>query len=828
MFGATAVGPVAAADSADAADAAALTITELTPETLTDETTVTIQGTATGFTGDLDGAYLVVESTSWPFSSMDDLYSYLDSGTDFYQTEVARFPVSDLLDGGSASAAANSVTFTLEVEADAFPSLATNVWGPFGLQVELIAGDAAEATVDALTARTILLRYSELEASAAGQVATTQVSVLVYELAGTVDLDTGELTQETSTTLVRDGVAFAVSPSFISGEGLNYQQLERRFELVNADTALVVLPYGNADLGLLTGLTQAFAEDEDQASAAAALLEAALSFRDVQAPATVAMPTADEGASAEAAEAADAQSEQSAAGSNGQGDEADDAADTADDAVGETAGNATEETEWQAAVLTNYAVSSDQWFGSQLFDLGDDLVYLAPSAGLSVNAETTLTPTARLQVDGQGVSNPTGESAFTVVDSWGEAAELLAQTPTGAAAELLNRQLLRSLGALVTLEDLSDTRTLFVNLPVTVQDEGLNDRLQSLLDNPWITPVSLTEVSEESSPSTISRAQITAADASDTALRGFLTELWSSYDSATQVTSLVYEAGMAFEAEQAGQADSEDSSADSAASAGQGDSRDSQSSDSAADSTDGNQDTDQAAASSGSATEADSDNQDANQTGDSATGTQTASTHWSAENQQAALAELTTIALTAANSAATQATIETSLDALTEAAAVVNAEPTTITLINSSANLPFSITNTAGVPLVVTVDLITSDPRLQVSESVTVRLAPESSTNVEIPVTAVGSATLSVKVQVTSANVVLDVSESMTVRVYANWEDTATIVVCVVVALLFIGGMIRTIKRGTRKIPFLSQADRATKADPETPAPLPDAGTESN
>ncbi len=846
-------------ESSNSADTSpALVITELTPEVLTDEQTITISGSASGFSGNFSDSQLQVFLTQTPLQSMEEVDSFIDAGTDssdtgeaestsFSRTLIANFSVSDFASDVSSTGdqevddtadtnvydqADGSLEFSIQISANSLPYLSWGQWGPFGLEVTLTDsnadGSSTTATIDdvtTLTGRTILLRYSQsVTTTGTGSVATTNIAVLVYEQAGTVDTSTGKANSSVSTVSVRDGVSFAVSPTFLYSSGLNDEQSARRDELLASATDLVVTTAGEADLGLLTAATAALGQD----SAAAELLQLAADSKtldtfgdshpelaDLVSNPTATTSSTDSGSNTQSSKDADTSSEDISSASS------EDTSNTSSENVTNATSN-----EITANILTNYVTASTQWFGADLFTLGTDQVYLAPSRGLEQSASSLVTPTSALRILSDGTQTY-DDAGMTVLDSWSQAAQLLAENPESTEEQLLNRQKLRALSALLTNEDLSDQRTMFVHLAAEVQDSNLDSRLAALLDNPWVNGISISEAAD-SAISTVERQAVEAVDASSLPeVSETLEQLLAQYDQAQSVVEVLYRAGSTLEVVSSGFSSSSQVEQSEQNSDSQSDSNQNQNNNLNGSNTDfsGNNFAD--VDSNEANTSSSGDSSDANASGEttgtteensnSATGDTNSSTNSQIANSYkdiylhltaTVLFPLSTLSTTTSDATATDTDATTqinqqseiALDSLNSTSDFIQAESTQITLINSSASLPFTITSQADVPLEVQVELVTSDPRLQAQNSVSVTLNPHSSTTVEIPVTAVGNADVTVQINVTSSNgVTLDQSSLMNVRVYANWEDTLMVVVSCILVVLFVGGLIRTIRRGRRR-----------------------------
>lgn len=127
----------------------------------------------------------------------------------------------------------------------------------------------------------------------------------------------------------------------------------------------------------------------------------------------------------------------------------------------------------------------------------------------------------------------------------------------------------------------------------------------------------------------------------------------------------------------------------------------------------------------------------------------------------------------------------------------VRAEPSvTINLINKTAEFPVRVRNKLPWAVDVHVTLIPSDPRLQVLRVQDATLPAGSTTSVEVPVRAIGSGNIEVTYLVTTPDGhQLDQRQQVTVRMRAGWEDTATIVIAVLLAVALVGGVARTLRR---------------------------------
>ncbi|WP_129590723.1 DUF6049 family protein [Sanguibacter massiliensis] len=120
-----------------------------------------------------------------------------------------------------------------------------------------------------------------------------------------------------------------------------------------------------------------------------------------------------------------------------------------------------------------------------------------------------------------------------------------------------------------------------------------------------------------------------------------------------------------------------------------------------------------------------------------------------------------------------------------------------INLISDRGNLPIRVRNDLGVAVSVGVALVPDDPRLSVLDVPSATLEPGSEQNVQVPVRAIGSGDVSVVVRLTGPDgEVVAEPYAFDVRVRAEWETVGTGVMGGLLALLVLGGVVRTIRRG--------------------------------
>ncbi|VEI13335.1 DUF6049 family protein [Trueperella bialowiezensis] len=125
-----------------------------------------------------------------------------------------------------------------------------------------------------------------------------------------------------------------------------------------------------------------------------------------------------------------------------------------------------------------------------------------------------------------------------------------------------------------------------------------------------------------------------------------------------------------------------------------------------------------------------------------------------------------------------------------------------INMISESSELPIPVTNGFNQPAKVTVHLDTPDNRLVATEAVEAELPP-GTTTVSIPVEAHGSGNIDAKVYVTnSAGDLVGSPDTLHVRVRADWESTGTVIIASLIGLIFVVGVVKSIRDGRRSEPI--------------------------
>lgn len=132
-----------------------------------------------------------------------------------------------------------------------------------------------------------------------------------------------------------------------------------------------------------------------------------------------------------------------------------------------------------------------------------------------------------------------------------------------------------------------------------------------------------------------------------------------------------------------------------------------------------------------------------------------------------------------------------------------------INFITDVGNIPVRVRNGLDVDATVTVVLRPDHPRLTIDERATETVPAGQELDVQVPVRAIGSGDVEVTAQVlTPTGARINDDSSFQVRVRAGWEEVGTWIAAGLVALLFLAGIWRTVRRGR-------SPNRATREDVE-------------
>lgn len=148
-----------------------------------------------------------------------------------------------------------------------------------------------------------------------------------------------------------------------------------------------------------------------------------------------------------------------------------------------------------------------------------------------------------------------------------------------------------------------------------------------------------------------------------------------------------------------------------------------------------------------------------------------------------------------------------------------------ILMVSNQSSLPFSVRNEYDLPVTVVLQASSSSLKLNVDSSVTQKIAANARESVRVPVEArLGNGEVIVRLQLYSPQSAL-IGESVfvPVTVRADWEGIGAAVLVALVGLLFIGGLIRTVRK--------RRAERRNPTDPDAAIKMdaaPAAGVEAH
>ncbi|WP_146181304.1 DUF6049 family protein [Salinibacterium hongtaonis] len=127
-------------------------------------------------------------------------------------------------------------------------------------------------------------------------------------------------------------------------------------------------------------------------------------------------------------------------------------------------------------------------------------------------------------------------------------------------------------------------------------------------------------------------------------------------------------------------------------------------------------------------------------------------------------------------------------------------ESSTINLLSETGDLPVTVSNALPYPVTVYVTVTSNTAILDVLEGrVAVTVEGGSQSRAAIPVQSIANGTASLVVTLSSVtNVPISSPTYMTTNVQAGWDTAFTTIVAVLVLLMFIGGIIRTVRRRRR------------------------------
>ncbi len=135
----------------------------------------------------------------------------------------------------------------------------------------------------------------------------------------------------------------------------------------------------------------------------------------------------------------------------------------------------------------------------------------------------------------------------------------------------------------------------------------------------------------------------------------------------------------------------------------------------------------------------------------------------------------------------------------------------TVNLISDTGDLPVTVRNSLDQPITAQLRLTPDGPSLQLPDVVTVEVPGGSEVPFPVRVHAVGSADVQVLAELTDAiGNPVGTSATLVVRVRADWENVGTAILAAIVGLAFIVGLVRSIRRSSRRGDSVPNPEDAT------------------
>lgn len=132
--------------------------------------------------------------------------------------------------------------------------------------------------------------------------------------------------------------------------------------------------------------------------------------------------------------------------------------------------------------------------------------------------------------------------------------------------------------------------------------------------------------------------------------------------------------------------------------------------------------------------------------------------------------------------------------------------------------IPVTIVNDSGAEATLKLSMKPQTPQLRAQTTETVVVPPAETMRVDVPVEGLANADVPTRIEMISeSGVVLPQSTSLLVRVRADWENIGTAVVGLALAAVFVIGLVKSVRRGRRKIPEQQLAAAVARAKNDNP-----------
>lgn len=200
--------------------------------------------------------------------------------------------------------------------------------------------------------------------------------------------------------------------------------------------------------------------------------------------------------------------------------------------------------EGSATVVRDVVWPTSGTFGRQALQAFPGETFIAPPGGLAPTGEVSFTSVARVEVDpttGENSLEGATSSTVTVLASQDTLADLLSWDPESASDRLDTDQVLTALSAVITRELPNQSRTLFVPISRgTALDADLESRLDALLGQRWVEPLTFSEVTD-SEPTDLPRQTVSDAPALDDVTTQAFAEISSALTSTASLAEAIPE-----------------------------------------------------------------------------------------------------------------------------------------------------------------------------------------------------------------------------------------------------------------------------------------------
>ena len=134
---------------------------------------------------------------------------------------------------------------------------------------------------------------------------------------------------------------------------------------------------------------------------------------------------------------------------------------------------------------------------------------------------------------------------------------------------------------------------------------------------------------------------------------------------------------------------------------------------------------------------------------------------------------------------------------------VVVQSASTINMIAQSSNLPLRVHSDLSQPLTVMPVISSPDQRIRADAQSAVLLTPQSSTVLKIPITAQGSGRIAISIGMnTLSGFAITSQQDFHIRLHPQWETRGTAIIAGVLVLIFIIGIIHSLREGRRSRPI--------------------------